>query len=98
VASDDGRFAYTTNTANGTISSYEITRDGTLSLLNPTAAVTGKGTAPTDMALSSDSRFIYVREGGSNSVGGLQVEANGSLTPVGSVDGVPASAQGIAAF
>ena len=98
VATEDGRFAYTANTASGTISSYEITRDGTLSLLNPTAAVTGNGTAPTDMALSSDSRFFFAREGGSNSVAGFRVEADGGLTPVGSMDGIPAGAQGIAAF
>ena len=98
VATDDGRFAYASNTASGTISSYEIRRDGTLSLLNPTAAVTGNGSAPTDTALSGNSRFFYVREGGSNSVNGFRVEADGSLTPVASVNGISAGAQGIAAF
>jgi 6-phosphogluconolactonase (cycloisomerase 2 family) len=98
VATDDGRFAYTANAASGTISSYGVTRDGTLSLLDPTSGVTAMGAAPTDMALSSDSRFLYVREGGTHSVGGFRVEEDGSLTPVGTVDGIPAGAQGIAAF
>ena len=63
IATDDGRFAYTSNTASGTISSYEIAPGGTLSLLNPTSAVTGSGTAPTDMALSGDGRFFMCARG-----------------------------------
>jgi 6-phosphogluconolactonase len=48
------------------------------------------------MALSRDSRFLYVREG-NGTVGGFRVEVDGSLTRVTSATGVPSGAQGIAA-
>jgi hypothetical protein len=38
VITNDGQFAYTTNTASGTVSSYNIGSDGTLTLLNSVAA------------------------------------------------------------
>lgn len=97
VATDDSRYAYVANTASDSISSYSVTRDGTLYLLNPTAAMTGSGTVPIDMALSDDSQFLYVRDGGTGMLSAFRVEADGSLTPVGSVGGVPAGSQGVAA-
>lgn len=96
-ATKNNRFAFVTNTGSGTISSYLISRDGSLSLLNSTAAVTGPGTAPIDFALSNDSHFLFARLGTKGMVAGFRVESNGSLTPLGSVDGVPAGAQGLAA-
>lgn len=97
VVTEDGRYTYTANASSGTISSYDLARDGFLSLLDATAGVLPSGSAPTDMAFSRDSRFLYVRDGGHNAVTGFRVESDGSLTPVGSVTGIPAGAQGIAA-
>jgi 6-phosphogluconolactonase (cycloisomerase 2 family) len=92
-----GKFAFTTNTGSGSISSYQIVRGGYLTLLNPVAANTGAGTTPVDMALSGGGRFLYVREATKGVVDGFQVESDGSLTPVTSAKGVPAGAQGVAA-
>src|SRR5262249_3748638 len=61
VVPQNGRFAYTSNTGSGSISGYTVSDDGSLALLNAIAASTGKGTAPTDMALSNNSHFLYVR-------------------------------------
>ena len=97
VITRNGRYAYTTNTASGNISSYLISRDGSLSLLDATAGVTVPGGAPIDMALSNGSQFLYVRDGVKGMVDGFRVGSDGSLTPVGSVSGVPAGAQGLAA-
>lgn len=97
AATKNNRYAYVTNTGSGTISSYLISHEGSLNLLNATAAVTGPGTAPIDFALSSDSHFLFVRLGTKGTVAGFRVESDGSLTPVGSVNGVPAGAQGLAA-
>jgi 6-phosphogluconolactonase len=93
VTTGDGRYAYTANAGSGTISSLQIAADGTLSLLNPTA---GTLSAPLDMALSSRSKFLYVREG-SGAVTSFRVMPNGTLEPLGSVTGIPPGAQGIAA-
>ncbi len=97
IVTKNGRYAFTTNTASGTISSYFISKDGFLNLLNPTAGTTGAGTAPIDVAMSNNSHFLYVREAIKGMVDAFRVENDGSLTPVGSASGVPAGAQGLAA-
>ncbi|HUA97455.1 MAG TPA: beta-propeller fold lactonase family protein [Terracidiphilus sp.] len=98
VVTSDGRYAYSINAASGTISSYAVSPDGALTLLNPVAASTAAGSVPTDPALSADSRFLYVRDGGENEVYAFRVEEDGSLTPLGSTGGLPAGGQGLAAF
>ena len=97
IVTSDGRYAYSVNAGNGTISSYAVSPEGILTLLNPAAATTGTGSTPTDPALSADSKFLYIRDGGLNEVHGFRVESNGSLTPVGTTGGLPANGQGIAA-
>lgn len=97
VITRHGQYAFTTNTGSGSISSYLVMRQGFLSLLNSVAASTGAGTAPIDMALSNDSRFLYVRDAVKGAVDGFRVGDDGSLTWVTSVAGVPAGAQGVAA-
>lgn len=97
VVPNDSGYAYTANAGSATISSYTIAPDGMLSLLDAAAGSTASGSAPTDMALSAGSRFLYVRTGGNGTVTGFRLEADGSLTPVGSVGGIPAGARGIAA-
>ena len=94
VVTRNGRFAYTSNTASSTISSYTISEEGDLALMNVTAA---SGNIPLDMALSRNGRFLYARNAGNSAVTGFRVEANGSLTPVTSAAGLPARAAGIAA-
>ena len=97
VVTKNQLYAFTTNTGSGNVSSYRLSQNGFLTLLNPVAASTGTGTAPIDMALSDDSHFLFVREATQGKVDGFRVESDGSLTPVSSATGVPAGAQGIAA-
>lgn len=97
VIPNNSGYAYAANAGSASISSYTIAADGMLSLLDATAGATASGSAPTDMALSSDGRFLYTRNGGDGMVSGFQINADGSLTPKGSVSGVPAGSQGIAA-
>lgn len=93
VTTGDGRYAYTANAGSGTISSLAIASDGRVRVLNPAAGVVP---APLDLALSRNGRFLYVREG-AGAVSGFRVAPDGSLSSVGTVTGVPAGAQGIAA-
>ena len=97
VVTSNGRYAYTINAGSGTISSYAASPEGFLSLLNPVAASTASGSTPTDPALGTDSRFLYVRNGGQNMVYAFRAEDDGSLTPLGSTPGLPADSQGLAA-
>jgi hypothetical protein len=62
------------------------------------AATTGMGSAPIDMALSVNSRFLFVLLGGTQSVASFRIgRGNGSLTPVDTAGGLPFGVQGIAA-
>ncbi len=97
VVPRNGRFAFTANAGSGTISSFRVSEDDGLALLDATAGSTGSGSAPTDTALSGNSLFLYVRDGGDGGIRGFLVEEDGKLTPVASATGVPAGAQGIAA-
>jgi 6-phosphogluconolactonase (cycloisomerase 2 family) len=99
VITNNGKFAFVSNTGNGTISSYRVNaEDGSLTLLNATAADTGLGSAPIDMDLSVNSRLLFVLLGGTQSVASFRIGANGSLTSVDTASsGLPLGAQGIAA-
>ena len=89
----NGRFAFSADSGTNTISSYGVSEDGSLALLNAVAATTN---VPLDMAFTADSRFLYVRNA-SGTVTGFQLKADGSLTKVATAAGLPAGAQGIAA-
>ena len=98
VIPTDGKFAFVSNTASGTISSYEIgAGDGTLTLANGVAGDIGANSAPIDMALNVSSHFLYVLAGGLQSVVTFRVEHDGSLTLIDTDGGLPLGAQGIAA-
>ena len=92
----DGKVAYTTNTASGTISSYAVSADGTLALLNAAAGTPGNIT-PIDMAMSAGGNFLYVRDAGNGGISAYSVASDGSLTPLAGASGIPSGAQGIAA-
>ncbi len=93
----NGRFAYTTNTGSGSISSYSVGHSGSLGLLAQVAANTGAGSAPTDLAQSTSGRVLAALLPGTGSVAAYRVAGDGSLTAVDSVGGIPASAVGLAA-
>jgi 6-phosphogluconolactonase len=98
VTTNNGRFAFISNTGSGTISSYGIgSGDGTLTLTNSVAGNTGTSSAPIDMALDNSSHFLYVLAGGLQSVVSFRVQFDGSLTLIDTDGGLPLGAQGIAA-
>jgi 6-phosphogluconolactonase (cycloisomerase 2 family) len=99
VVTQNGRYLYVANTGSGTISGYRIGPDGSLTLLDADGVTgeTGAGSAPADSALSLDSHFLYVRDGSGDSIVAFEVEADGSLTPIGTLTGLPADFVGLAA-
>ncbi|HJR35144.1 MAG TPA: beta-propeller fold lactonase family protein [Gemmatimonadales bacterium] len=98
VVTANGRFAYTSNTGSGSISGYAV-QQGNLSLLDADGltGVTGPGTAPIDLALSRNSKYLYALNSGNQTIAAFAVGADGSLTAIGTVSGLPASANGLAA-
>jgi len=102
TVTDNGRIAFTSNTMSGTISSYAVSPGtGSLTLVQPTGASLvaqdGRSLMPTGMALSNDGRYLYVRNGGNQTVSGFLVHSDGSLVPVAQASGLPDTAAGIAA-
>ena len=95
VVTPNGRYAYTTNTASGTISLYGVQRGGQLSLLQGVAATSGAG--PIDAAISPNGRRLFVLNAGSDTISSFSVARDGTLGNPSSVGGVPDGANGLAA-
>jgi 6-phosphogluconolactonase (cycloisomerase 2 family) len=98
VVTKDDRYAFTTNFADGKISRYRIRTDGSLELDDAAAAVTVENTAGVrDEDLSADGRFLYAVDADARRIFGYAVGEDGSLEPIGSWDGLPATVAGLAA-
>jgi 6-phosphogluconolactonase (cycloisomerase 2 family) len=91
-----GQYAYISDSQSSAISLYSIGVDGSLTLLAESAAVV---VLPIDMSVTPDG-FLYVLGGGLGRVAAFRINANGSLTSVQSIGGLPAyaGAQGLAAY
>jgi 6-phosphogluconolactonase (cycloisomerase 2 family) len=94
--SKNGNFAYTTNAGSGSISSYRLGEDGSLTLLNPVAGSTGAGSSPVDMAFSLNGRYLYALGAASHTISIFELKADGSLASIGNIS-VPAGVVGLAA-
>lgn len=83
--SHDGNYLFVVNTASGTISSYSIGGNGTLTFLHSTAP--GEiGAGAEDARLSPDGSTLWVVESGTDAVTGFSVNG-GSLTPLSAASG-----------
>jgi 6-phosphogluconolactonase len=93
VATNNGRYAYTTNAGSGTIAVLNIYRDGSLSLLDIAEAVGGV----LDLAFSNNSHFLYALGSDAGKIISFQVSSGGGLTQVEAID-IPPGANGLAAY
>ena len=94
----DDRFAYVTNFGDGTVSCYEITAGGNLTLHDPIAGSTGQGEKGLrDEAISGDGRYLYAIDADAQKLLGWAVGQDGHLTPAGESGGVPDTVAGLAA-
>jgi len=98
VVTPDDRFAFTTNFADGAVSRFAIATDGSLSLEDATGGIAVEGMPGLrDEGLSNDGRFLYAIDADGGKIYGWSVDAEGSLEPIGSWDGVPETVAGLAA-
>src|SRR5829696_459497 len=98
VVTPDDRFAFTTNFADGAVSRFAIASDGSLSLEDAAAGISVDGMPGLrDEGLSSDGRFLYALDADGGRIYGWLVEAEGTLQPVESWGGLPATVAGLAA-
>jgi 6-phosphogluconolactonase (cycloisomerase 2 family) len=98
VISKDGRTVFVTNFGDGTISTYAINDDGSIELREAVAATTVDGMPGIrDEALSSDGQYLYALHADTGRVFGWKVGTGGKLAAVGSANGLPLTAAGLAA-
>jgi 6-phosphogluconolactonase len=98
---NSGRFAYTTNTGSGTITGFRVGSNGSLSILDAdgVTAVTGPGSAPTDIDFNNSSKYLYALNSGTGEIDVFKVNlSNGRLTPIQSIGGIPPMSTGLAAW
>ena len=106
ILTGDGRLAFVANSGSGSIGAVRVANDGTLTLLDERAGISGPAAGqpfaaiPLDLDLAGGDRFLYVLEAGTASIGAFDVGGAGTLgaradTPL----GVPAPGlQGLAAW
>jgi YVTN family beta-propeller protein len=98
VVTNDGRYAFTTNFADGAVSRYSIGADGGITLDDAVAGTAVEGqTGLRDEALSADGSYLYAIDADAGRIFGWAVRDGGRLDPVGSWSGVPPTVAGLAA-
>ena len=98
VISNDGRYAFTTNFADGAVSRYAIAMDGSLTLEDATAAITEDGRPGLrDEDLSDDGRYLYAIDADQGQIVAWSGDDRGRLTAAGSWGGLPTTIAGLAA-
>jgi 6-phosphogluconolactonase len=95
VITPDGKEAYVTNTVSGSISTFGIGPDGSLSLQASISVKTQGG--PLDMAITSDGLYLYVITTSGN-IQVFRIDASGGLTQTQTLTGLPAGSNGLVSF
>ncbi len=97
AVTNDGHFAYVTNFGDGTISSYELARDGGLRLRDAVAGSTRSGDKGIrDEAITRDGSYLYAIDADAQQLFGWSIQSDGTLVSIGAFDGVPATVAGLA--
>jgi 6-phosphogluconolactonase len=96
VVSRDGRFAYTANAHDGTISGFVVGEHGTLTLLDPSGTTATPGAGNLDLAFDHDAKFLYQLRS-SGPITAYRVEHDGHLTLLGVAGSMPGAVAGLAA-
>lgn len=99
VITDNNKFAYATNFQSNDISIFGVNSDGTLVLINPSAATLGGPEGAADQAFSNNSHYLYARNVVQGTIHVFAIDQQtGSIAPIQVVAGLPpGSAIGIAA-
>ena len=95
VITNNGKYAYTTNTASNNLTTFNVNNNGNISVNTAISATTQMG--PIDAALSKNSKYLYILNSGTHSISVYSVASNGGLSSVQTVAGVPTGATGLAA-
>jgi len=83
--SSDGFFAYVANSRTNTVTAFRVSTEGALLLVPPTGQnpnPVSVGATPGALAISPDTKYLYVVNGGSDDVTVFTIGTAGVLTPV----------------
>ncbi len=95
VITGNGKYAYTTNTANNNLTNFNVNANtGNISVNTAIAATAGMG--PIDAVIGNNSKFLYVLNSKSQSISAYTVGDNGALSSIQTVTGIPVGANGLA--
>jgi len=101
VITPNGRAVYVDNAGTFTIAGFSIASNGALTPLDGTVLSTlPDGAVNIDMTTSGDGKYLFEVNSGLGTIGVLGINPDGTLTPEGSIDGLPEAAgfNGIAAL
>jgi 6-phosphogluconolactonase (cycloisomerase 2 family) len=97
----DGSRVYTSNSASGSISGFNIAKDGTLTPIGATVVGNNPpGSANLDIAVTADGKYVYTINSSAGNIGIFRIEQDGTLTNLGQAGDLPkvAGFNGIAAI
>ena len=95
-ATSFGRYAYVSNTASNTLSAYFVDFSGRLYVIPWVNEKAGE--QPADIIVSSDNRYVYNINGGSNTLGEFKRGVLGKLQNIGSISALPDFAAGLVSY
>ncbi|CAN5620020.1 hypothetical protein BH10BAC2_BH10BAC2_45540 [soil metagenome] len=95
VLTNDGKYAYTTNTASNNLSAFKLTAAGNIKVAAGIAALSGLG--PIDADIDGASKFLYVLNSVSHNISAYTIAADGILANLQTTEGLPVGATGLAA-
>lgn len=98
AVSKNGKFAYSTNAGSSSVSAYRVGTDGSLSLIDGAAGITGTSGSPIDAGVSNNGQYLYVLNGRTHNLAAFAIQADGTLTSIGTFEGLPAGSAGIAVW
>ena len=96
AVSPNGKFAFSANAATSSVSSFNVARNGQLSLIAGAAGLTGPNAGAVDMAVSPNGEQLHVFASRGLQMVSFKITATGMLMPLGSVGGMPAGSTGLA--
>lgn len=91
-----GRYAFITNTASNTVSSYYVSNQGAIYLVDASAGHTDAG--PLDVVVASNNYYVYVLNGAGRSITEFKRKPFGELEIIGTFKSTSLASTGLATF
>jgi 6-phosphogluconolactonase len=99
IVSKNGKYAYVSNTASGTISGFAIKPNGSLTGITNDGITgnTGTGSGPIDLIISRNGQFLSSLNSRNGTISNFRIESNGALKPAPTIANLPTTVNGLVA-